>query len=94
MLYIEQWTMLKPYTRYIHKEKCIGGQCHLACRWELAEGDQTFRAQCESNVRRQFSFLFRIAQCEMAFRVRIFCLQKKKKFKYNINMLSFSNTCD
>ncbi len=53
--------MLKPYTRYIHKEKRIVGQCHLACRWELAEGDQTFCAQCESNVRLCFSLLFRIA---------------------------------
>lgn len=34
MLYIEQRTMLYPYTRYISVEKCIVGRCPLACRCE------------------------------------------------------------
>ncbi len=36
----------------LHEEKkCIVGRRHLACRRELAEGEQSFRALCESTVR-------------------------------------------
>ncbi len=58
MLYTEQRTMLNPYTRHTSEEKCIVGWRHLACRRELAESDQSFRAWCESNVRRRFASLF------------------------------------
>ncbi len=54
-------TPLNLHTGHISEEKCIVGRCHLACRRELAEGDQSFRARCESNVRRRFPSLFRIA---------------------------------
>ncbi len=59
-MYIEQWTMLNPYTRYISEEKYIVGWRHLACKHELAEREQSFRALCESTVHRQFTSLFRI----------------------------------
>ncbi len=52
--------MLNPYMRYISEEKCIVGRRHLACRCELAEGEHSFRARCESTVRRRFASLFRI----------------------------------
>ncbi len=52
--------MLNPYTRYISEEKCIIGWHHLACRRELAEGDQFFRTRCESTVRLRFALPFRI----------------------------------
>ncbi len=42
--------MLNPYTRYISEEKYIVGRRHLACRRELAEGEQSFRALCESTI--------------------------------------------
>ncbi len=61
MLYIEQQTMLNPYTRYISEENSIAGRRHLACRHELAEGDQSFHALCESNVCQRFASLFHIA---------------------------------
>ncbi len=51
--------MLNPYTRYISEEKCIVGWRHLACRRELAEGEQSFCARCESYVRHR-------AQCGTA----------------------------
>ncbi len=51
--------MLNLYTRKLHEEKCIAGRRHLACRHELAEGDQSFRAQCESTICRWFASLFR-----------------------------------
>ncbi len=60
MLYIEQRTMSNPYTGYISEEKCIAGRRHLACRRELAEGEQSFRARCENTVHRRFALLFRI----------------------------------
>ncbi len=53
--------MLNPYSRYISEEKGIVGSAPpgvQAC--ELAESDQSFRVQCESNVRRRAS-LFHIA---------------------------------
>ncbi len=53
--------MLNPFTRYISEEKCIVGQRLLACRRELAEGEQSFRAQCESTVPLRFAWLFCIA---------------------------------
>ncbi len=61
MLHIEQRTMLNPYMRYISEEKYIVGWCHLACRSELAEGEQSFRARCESTIPQRFASLFRIA---------------------------------
>ncbi len=54
-------TMLDPYTRYISEEKYIVGWRHLACRRELAEGEQSFRSWCESTVCRRFTSLFHIA---------------------------------
>ncbi len=50
MLYIVKQTMLNPFTRCISEEKCIVAQRHLACRRELAEGDQLFHTLCESTV--------------------------------------------
>ncbi len=50
--------MLNPYMRYISEEKCIVGRRHLACRRELAEGKQSFRARCESNIRQRFALIF------------------------------------
>ncbi len=41
---------------------------HLACRRELAEGEQSFPARCESLVRLRFAFSH-CAQCETAFMV-------------------------
>ncbi len=61
MLYIEQRTMLNPFTRYISEEKYIVVRIHLVCRRELAEGEQSFRARCESTVHLQFASLFLIA---------------------------------
>ncbi len=60
MLHIEQRMMLNPYTRHISEQKCIVGWRHQAWRRELSEGEQSFRAWCESNVRRRFALLFRI----------------------------------
>ncbi len=53
--------MLNPYTQYISEEKCIVGRRHLACRHELAEGEHSFHARCESKIRERFSSFFRIA---------------------------------
>ncbi len=52
--------MLNTYTRSISVEKCISGLRHLVCRRELAEGEQSFCALCESTVRPRFASLFRI----------------------------------
>ncbi len=43
------------------KKKCIVGRRHLSCRRELAEGEHSFRARSESNIRGRFASLFRIA---------------------------------
>ncbi len=42
------------------KKKCIVGRRHLACRRELAEGEKSFRALCESNIRWRFASIFHI----------------------------------
>ncbi len=60
--------MLNPYTRYISEEKYIVGWRHLVCRHELAEGEQSFRARCESTVCQRFALLFHIALSETALR--------------------------
>ncbi len=46
--------MLNPYKRYVSEEKYIVGQR------ELAGGEHSFRARCESNIRGRFASLFRI----------------------------------
>ncbi len=43
------------------KKKCIVVRRHLACRRKLAEGEHSFHARCESNIRGRFASLFRIA---------------------------------
>ncbi len=70
--------MLNPYMRCISEEKCIVGRRQLACKHELAEGDQSFRARCENNVRRQFDSLL----CENP-------LQSAKMPKVNIHLCSY-----
>ncbi len=52
---------LMLYMRYISEEKCIVGRRHLACKHELAEGEHSFCAQCESTVRLRFASPFRIS---------------------------------
>ncbi len=51
------------HMRYIRfmKKKCFVVRRHLACRRELAEGEHSFRAACESNIHRRFASLFHIA---------------------------------
>ncbi len=71
MLYIEQRMMLNPY---VSEEKWIVGQCHLACRHELAEGDQLVLNRCESTVCQRFASLSHRTQCETAFTVSFYCV--------------------
>ncbi len=61
--------MLNPY---VSEEKWIVGQCYLACRHELAEGDQLVLNRCESTVCRRFASLSHRTQYETAFTVSFY----------------------
>ncbi len=58
---IEQ--ILNPCTRYVSEEKCIAVRRHLAYSCELAEGDHSVRARCESTFHRQFALLGNSPKC-------------------------------